>query len=357
MPVFVTNAKKLSDDILLLKTEKLVRLERRITVRLIEHLQEVDRRRLHLQRGVSSLYDYLIRGLGYSGGAAHRRIQAMEVCRDLPEVTHKIESGQINLTQAMQLQGQLEKEERLSGQEVAPEVKRELLSRIEGLSTRETEKVLASRTPEAAKPDNLQVLSGEQTQISFAADEELMRMLERIKELTAHQNRNPGLLELFKLMAKKTLERLDPLERAKRARSRKAGATADMTKTPAPGKRGPASATFYELHRRSDGQCQFVDGKTKRRCLSRRAIQSEHRTPYAKGGRTELGNLEAAVPRAQSAAGDRGLRAWENGKVHENLRCLGSWAGVQALGRKPGAGCAIHSDFQGFKGRAAWPGS
>ena len=293
----MSNIKALTDEALLLKTKKLVSLERKISVRLIKHLEEVDRRRLHIQRGFSSLNDYLIRGLGYSGGAAHRRIQAMEVCRDLPEVCGKIESGQTNLTQAMQLQGHFEREEKVLGQTIAPEIKRELFSQIEGLSTRETEKVLAARLPEEPRPDKMRAISGEHTQVSFTADQELLDMLERIKDLTAHQNPNPSLLELFKLMAKKTLEKIDPAEKAKRARPRK---------SPAPGnsrRRRPDAATEYAVYERDQGRCQFVDPVTGRKCHARRVIQNEHRIPYRAGRQNGALQPRAPLPLAQSCFG------------------------------------------------------
>lgn len=43
-------------------------------------------------------------------------------------------------------------------------------------------------------------------------------MLERAKNLTAHSNANPSYLELFKKLAGIALEKLDPMERAKRSR-------------------------------------------------------------------------------------------------------------------------------------------
>ena len=297
--------KNISDEALLRKTQKLANLERRITVRLLKHLEEVERRRLHLERGYSSIYDYLIRGLGYSGGAAHRRVQAMEVCCDLPEVANKIESGQVNLTQAMQLQGYFEREEKVSGQTLAPEIKRALFSQVEGLSTRETKRVLAALSPEASKPDRQRAISGDLTEITFAADQELLEMLDRIKDLVAHSHPNPSLLELFKLMAKKTLEKIDPLERAKRARPRRprtkpvptaaAQTPAQMppAQTPAPGiARRPDAATLHALYQRDQGACQYVDPKSGRKCGAKRALEVEHKIPYAMGGKTELENLE-----------------------------------------------------------------
>src|SRR5690606_29787152 len=46
-----------------------------------------------------------------------------------------------------------------------------------------------------------------------------------------------------------------------------------------------------EVRKRSQGQCEYVDPVTKRRCESRSDLQFDHKVPFARGGRTELSNL------------------------------------------------------------------
>ena len=41
---------------------------------------------------------------------------------------------------------------------------------------------------------------------------------------------------------------------------------------------------------RDQGQCQYRDPKTGRRCLSRFKIQIDHRIPFAKSGASDAGN-------------------------------------------------------------------
>ena len=65
----------LSDDQLLEQTGKLARLDHEVQVFVIDHLCEIEARRLYLRRGYSSPFDYATRGLGYSaaprgGGSA-----------------------------------------------------------------------------------------------------------------------------------------------------------------------------------------------------------------------------------------------------------------------------------------------
>ena len=70
----------LSDNQLLEQTGKLAALDHQIQVFVIDHLLEMEARKLYLRRGFSSLFDYVARGLGYSDAAAWRRINAMKLC-------------------------------------------------------------------------------------------------------------------------------------------------------------------------------------------------------------------------------------------------------------------------------------
>ena len=67
----------LSNSGLLAKTRALVSEERKLTALVLGHLQEVEHRRLHLELGFSSLFDFCLRELGYSENEANSRISAM----------------------------------------------------------------------------------------------------------------------------------------------------------------------------------------------------------------------------------------------------------------------------------------
>jgi hypothetical protein len=46
-----------------------------------------------------------------------------------------------------------------------------------------------------------------------------------------------------------------------------------------------------DVYLRDNGECQYVDPITKRKCLSRFKIQYEHIVPFASGGKTSAKNL------------------------------------------------------------------
>src|SRR5690242_7222882 len=89
----------LSDEALTLQLDQLVKNERSIQADLLEYLKEFDVRRLYLNLGYPSLFDYLTKHLGYSAGSAQRRIDSCRILRDTPQIKDEIKEGNLNLTQ------------------------------------------------------------------------------------------------------------------------------------------------------------------------------------------------------------------------------------------------------------------
>ena len=95
---------ELGDQQLLEQTRRLAANQRCIEVHILDHLDEIDRRGLALRRGFSSLFDYAVRELRFSDAAAQRRIQAMRLCRRHGWVRACLQSGELSMTSAAQLE-------------------------------------------------------------------------------------------------------------------------------------------------------------------------------------------------------------------------------------------------------------
>ena len=81
----------------------------------IDHLREIQKRRLYLRSGFSSLFDYAVRELGYSDAAAWRRIKAMRLCADVEGVRERLQNGTMTLNAAAQLQHAFDRREAQEG--------------------------------------------------------------------------------------------------------------------------------------------------------------------------------------------------------------------------------------------------
>ena len=95
---------ELGDQQLLEQARRLAANQRCIDVHILDHLDEIDRRGLALRRGFSSLFDYAVRELRFSDAAAQRRIQAMRLCRRHGWVRACLQSGELSMTAAGQLE-------------------------------------------------------------------------------------------------------------------------------------------------------------------------------------------------------------------------------------------------------------
>jgi len=79
------NLRILCDQELLLGCDRIVKAENKITRYGIAYLAEIDRRRM-FSREHESLHHFLTKRYGYTSGSAQRRIDAVRLYREIPEV-------------------------------------------------------------------------------------------------------------------------------------------------------------------------------------------------------------------------------------------------------------------------------
>ena len=129
----------LKDQELLQNCKSQVRLEKAATSKVLDYLNEIDKRRLWIQEGYSSLFDFCMRYLGYSEGEANRRIQAARLSQKVEEVKTLLEQGQISLSSLTLLSPVL-----------TPNNAKELLPKVINQPTRYVEKIIREHFPERA---------------------------------------------------------------------------------------------------------------------------------------------------------------------------------------------------------------
>lgn len=262
------NLKQLSDSGLYDRTKEKVKEERSITVEVLQLLREVERRRNFM--GWSSLHEYCVKELKYSDPAAQRRISAMRLLKELPEIEEPLKDGSLNLSTvcADQVFFRAEKKEMKS---FSIEEKQELVKTLEGKSVRETTKTLLglSSNPQIFK-ENQKTVSPTQTQITLIVDEETFNLLQRIKELKSHTM--PTTSEIFKEGLRLQLQKLDPMKQSQKVNSRGEPTPVkqciiknDKHKS---GRYIPPKIK-REVFARDGGKCTFLDPLTKRRCESK----------------------------------------------------------------------------------------
>ena len=250
-----TNLNRMSNDQLLLQTKNLVQKERQINIQVLQHLQEIEKRRLYLKRGFSSLFEYAVKELNYSESSAYRRIKAMKLCKELPETKTQISTGKLNLCTASKLQTVFEKQEKQiknkvrEQQRIATKAlleknkkiqynqnltkkdasiihseelmrheasiskaqKRDLINKVQGKAGRETEQLISNTFPLICNErEKVRDITNDRIEIKVILDKESQQKLEDLKKLLSHKNPNMSYGELISLLAEMGLNKYDP---------------------------------------------------------------------------------------------------------------------------------------------------
>ena len=246
----------------------------------------------------------------------------MRLLKDVPEVEKRLLDGRMNVTTLSQVQSFLAQEKRQKN-EFTRDEKLELLGQVEGMSTRETERMLATISPHSALPDRERFITGNDVEVRFTASVELLEKLNRLKGLLAHDRSTQNYAGLFEALADLSLRQLDPVEKFKRRIKRQlkkdapraksvstAIATGNLGQTgsseqevvvKAPSPSAPKRRRIMsrvvpqkvrdEVWERDGGRCTFVSCKTGRRCNSMHGLEIDHIQPFARGGTSSAKNL------------------------------------------------------------------
>ena len=180
----------LNDAELLTLTLRAAKTEKEATLALLDYLVEIDARRLYATVNTcSSLFDYLVKELGFSHPAASERVNTVRLMRAVPLVKEHLETGKLTLTSAAQIQRFVNAEQKVDpkGRAVSTEVKQKIIDACLGKSKREVEKTLFEKQSEPARiltQEKVRALSSSRTEIKFTVDEATLEKLKQLKDMT-----------------------------------------------------------------------------------------------------------------------------------------------------------------------------
>lgn len=310
----IESCRGLTDKELLAGLERSAWAERRFAAASIAHLFEVEKRRLHLEQGYSSLFEFCTRALGYAEGSAYKRIQAARAAAEFPSLLDALAEGRVHMAAVVILRPHLTEENHCR-----------LLAEAAGKSKREVERLAAALAPRpdirdrvqrlfrhdaansavrvsvapplseanAVSPSELAVipeaprsapqaveaitpLSRERIHFGFTGSEPLRKNIFRLKELLRHKFPFGRLEDILNEAAEFYLEHKDP-DRRKTGRSAGTGRRGGAESRRVP------QAVKDSVWRRDGGRCAFVSGSG-RRCAARGGLEFDHIVPWALGG-------------------------------------------------------------------------
>ena len=157
--------------------------ERKLLHVVLLHIKEVDNRKLYLEKSRSSLYEYLVKDVGYSSSSAQRRIEGARLLREIPELSGSIESGKINLSQICEVARSVKQ----SPEKVSLNQKMDLLKAIECKTTSETQAIVAkSLDIEIKETEFKRVQKDESVRLEITLSKEQYAKLMECRDLDSH---------------------------------------------------------------------------------------------------------------------------------------------------------------------------
>ncbi|MGZ3844193.1 MAG: HNH endonuclease [Bdellovibrio sp.] len=299
---------KISNSDLEFQLKNLVAKERKLLHVILEHIKEVDVRKIYLERAYSSLYEYLVKELGYSGSAAMRRLEAARLLKDVPTLAEKIQEGSVNLSQIGELSRALKEKEKTCGMKVSCTQKEELVAIITGKTTQETQKELSlALDVQPKKHDSQRMQKDESIRLEITLTKEQYQKLMTCKDLAAaslyKEQKDSSLGSLIEALADQYLaNKIRPeadISPAKTKNTDTKNAVMLVAKTVLETERvikSRVNKTLTPKTRKAvlsrDLCCQFKDQKTGQQCRSTYALEVDHKTSRWAGGDHSIENLQ-----------------------------------------------------------------
>lgn len=299
MKLMTNSIAKLTNEELEIRLKDFVVKERFLLHIILDHIKEVVRRKLYLDKPYSTLREYLVKELGYSGTAAARREDAVRLLFEIPELGHRIQNGSINLTQVGELSKAIKQKEKLNysitnnkiSSRLSAAEKFRILSNIAGKSAKETQEIISREwNLPILKSDAERTQGDGSVRVEITLTKEQYGKLSACRDSSAHvlrqQNKDITWGNIFENLADQYLKK-SKLDSEKKKVQADSHTVVKVNQTPSrkipkiSNKVGPKS--FSQKQRlqilERDLKCQYKDPLTGRLCGSTFALQIDHKIP------------------------------------------------------------------------------
>ena len=286
--------KHLSNDQLVTRLQHACLQVNVTNLEIMRMLIETDERRVYLEDACSSMFDFCLRRLKMSEGAAYLRLACARLVRDFPTLAPRIQSGDLTLSALVRLRRHL-----------TAENVEELADAVRGMSKRRIMEFLAARNPGVPAPPEparlrklpkmrkanavvptlereLEIVADMQYRLGLTLDRAERDELFYVRDLMMHRNPSGDLKAVFMAAIRAMRE---PLEREIH------GATKRPRKTPSIAK---ADAIPRETRRivvaRDGHRCSYTNKKGDR-CPATAPLQFHHLISPHHGGTNDPDNV------------------------------------------------------------------
>jgi hypothetical protein len=296
------NLHHLSDELLDQEMVRSVKDETGSTLKVLHHLREVERRRLFSKLKYPSLLAYAETHLNYPYDQAWRRIQAMRLLKDMPEIESKIASGKLNLTNIGYAQAAF-KAEAKKATPLLKEEKLEFLNQIESQSTRATQKLVAEKFgSDVLIRETVKPVSKTVSMLNLPVTDELLDKIERLKRKFSHSHPLMTTAELINYACDIVSEKLEKVSAPRKRQEQASPQNHNNQLVNATESEGLLEPTAVAASQVITAASRYIPVAEKRailirdnaqctNCGSTYQLELDHKIPFAKRGSSTKENL------------------------------------------------------------------
>ncbi|RYZ83094.1 MAG: hypothetical protein EOP06_20555, partial [Proteobacteria bacterium] len=181
-------AKQFSDQQLHERATTLASQIRSETIRLLKILAEIESRRLFAKFASDSLFDYCVRSLKMSEGAAGRLVNSSRMLARHPDIESDIADGALTIT-ALNSAYIFFKRETKAGHAFCLNRQGEILESLREKSTREVERILLAHasSQDLHRKESCRQISETVVSLTITLDQVTLEKLESLKSLWSHK--------------------------------------------------------------------------------------------------------------------------------------------------------------------------
>ncbi|HAZ11158.1 MAG: hypothetical protein A2X86_08695 [Bdellovibrionales bacterium GWA2_49_15] len=254
------NLKNLKNEVLVQNTKNLIKEENRILSKVLEHLLEIEARKLYLELGYGSIFLFAVKVLGYSEASAQRRIEAMRFIKKTPEAQPMVERGQLNLSNLSLLE------------RVSKEAQATHEQNVAALNLIQEETISAAEAE--TKLRGYFKLESKKRVVKIEMDEDTYQLWVKTKAKLGEPKDASAI--------KKLCESQERKEQTKVRQS--------------PTARTAGVVLRRELLKEAEHRCQYVSQINGKRCDNQHFLQCDHIVPHFLGGGTTRQNMRVLCP-------------------------------------------------------------
>jgi hypothetical protein len=253
----------LSDETLFLKLKILCKTERQTLSQILDHLQEVEKRKAYAKLGYSNIFKYLTRELGYSDGAAGRRMNALKLVKAMPESMKLIADGELNLSTVGKVNTLIDWEK-----QKGERVDTDLLNQFRGKTAAQCDQILGERGAPKPKRESRKYISKDEVRLSLNLTNKTHKQLERLKDHLRTSKTDQAIDFAVNLALHQIEKKMNKTNKSRGSHNRRVF----------------SAATKKAALKRAGFCCQY-DG-----CDETRYLEFDHLRAYALGGGNEIEN-------------------------------------------------------------------